>query len=282
MAHATQGAKAQGRHLHQHVNGLSLYYHSSLKREGLLRHAHEQVQISIPVRQSRQRNMVACDEVDVIPGFEEHATSWGGAREVVILHFDRSFFRHAIEAPAAIAERHARSAEPDPFVANVGLSIRRELLSHEAIDDFHLSSLGSLLAGYLFLGASADDLTAPAAPRMTYEQSRRAIEMMHLTGEQRVSLLDISTELGLSQWHFARQFRRTTGLSPYQFLLRSRVELARDLLLKGHAISEVAAITGFTDQSHLHRHFKRILGITPGKARGASAGSANTSQTALA
>lgn len=267
MANAMQGAKTQGRHLHRHVNGLSLYYHASLKREELVRHAHEQVQISIPLRQSRERNMLACDEVDVIPGFEAHATNWGGAREVVILHFDRSFFRHAIETPAAIAERHAKTAQPDPFVANVGLGIRRELLSHNAIDDFHLSSLGTLLAGYLFLGGSAEGTGAPAAPRMTYEQSRRAIEMIHLTGEQRLSLLDISSELGLSQWHFARQFRRTTGLSPYQFLLRSRVERARGLLQKGHAISEVAAITGFTDQSHLHRHFKRILGITPGKAQ---------------
>ena len=82
-----------------------------------------------------------------------------------------------------------------------------------------------------------------------------------------MSLLDISSELGLSQWHFSRQFRRTTGLSPYQFFLRSRVERARGLLLKGHAISEVAAITGFTDQSHMHRHFRRILGVTPGSFR---------------
>jgi AraC family transcriptional regulator len=267
VANATQGAKTQGRHFHRHVNGLSLYYHSSLRREGLDRHAHEPVQLSIPLRQSRRPDLVACDEVDVIPGFEEHATSWGGAKEVVILHFDQSFFRDAIEAPAAIAERHAKTAEPDPFVANVGLGIRRELLGHDTIDDFHLASLGTLLAGYLFLRGGIAGIDSRPAPRMTYEQSRRAIEMMQVTGEHSMSLLDISSEVGLSQWHFSRQFRRTTGLSPYQFLLRSRVERARDLLRKGHAISEVAAITGFTDQSHMHRHFKRILGVTPGSFR---------------
>jgi AraC family transcriptional regulator len=267
VANATLGAKAQGRHFHRHVNGLSLYYHASLKREGLVRHAHESVQISIPLRQSRRPDLVACDQVDVIPGFEEHATSWGGAREVVILHCDHSFFRNAIEAPAAIAERHAKTAQPDPFVANVGRSIRQELLGHDTIDEFHLASLGTLVAGYVFLRGSADDIGRRPVARLTYEQSRRAIEMMQVTGERSMSLLDISSELGLSQWHFSRQFRRTTGLSPYQFFLRSRVDRARSLLLKGHAISEVAAITGFTDQSHMHRHFRRILGVTPGSFR---------------
>lgn len=265
MASGTAGARAQGRHFHRQVHGLSLYYQSSLEREGLVKHAHEQVQISIPLQQSRDQSRVACDQVDIIPGFEEHSTDWGGAREVVILHFDLAYFQHALEVPASIAEHHAKKAWPNSFVSNIGLSIRRELLSYDTIDDFHLSSLGTLLAGYVFLGSRGD--INVGAPRMTYEQSRRAIEMMQMVGAQKVSLLDIASELGLSQWHFARQFRRTTGLSPFQFLIRSRVERARGLLRKGHAISEVAAITGFTDQSHTHRHFRRIFGITPGEAR---------------
>src|SRR5581483_4164241 len=74
------GRKA--RHLEGHVGGLSVYYHASFERQGLARHAHEQVQISIPIYRSRASGGIVCDRVDVIPGFEEHDMDWGGAREV--------------------------------------------------------------------------------------------------------------------------------------------------------------------------------------------------------
>ncbi len=257
------GRKA--RHLEGHVGGLSVYYHASFERQGLARHAHEQVQISIPIYRSRASGGIVCDRVDVIPGFEEHDMDWGGAREVVVIHFGVPFLSSAIEATAKVAERHGRRTKPDPFVSQVGLTLRQELLHHGAIDEFLLASLGTILAGYLFkAGGLWDEGDARPVPRLTYEQSRRAIEMMNASAGARVSMMKISSELGLSQWHFSRQFRKTTGLSPYQFLLRARVDRARRLLESGHAISQVAAITGFTDQSHMHRHFKRILGATPG------------------
>ncbi len=259
--------KRQARHFQRHAGGLSVYYHASIERQGLRRHAHEQIQVSIPLYQHKSSGGIACGHVDVIPGFEEHAMDWGGAREVVVVHFGSPFLTQAIEASSTIAERHGRRTKPDPFVSQVGLNIRQELLRHETIDEFLLASLGTILAGYLFKTEVLWDNDTQSASCLTYEQSRRAIEMMNADGGARVSLIDIASELGLSQWHFSRQFRKTTGLSPYQFLLRSRVDRARRLLERGHAISEVAAITGFTDQSHMHRHFRRILGTTPGNHR---------------
>lgn len=260
--------KRQARHFQRHVGGLSVYYHASIERQGLGRHAHKQVQISIPLYRKRGSGGVASDQIDVIPGFEEHAMDWGGAREVVVIHFADPFLDRAIEVPGTVAERHGRRTKPDRFVSQVGLTLRQELLDHDTIDEFLLASLGTILAGYLFKTEVFWDTGGiKPIPCLTYEQSRRAIEMMNATGSARVSMIEISSELGLSQWHFSRQFRKTTGQSPYQFLLRSRVDRARHLLERGHAISDVAAITGFTDQSHMHRHFRRILGTTPGNFR---------------
>lgn len=260
--------KRQARHFQRHLDGLSIYYHASIERQGLGRHAHEQVQVSIPLYRNRASGGIVSDGIDVIPGFEEHAMDWGGAREVVVIHFSTPFLTKAIETPSTIAERRGRRTKPDPFVSQVGLTLRRELLLHDTIDEFLLASLGTILAGYLFRTEGRRDCDETrSVSSLTYEQSRRAIEMMNATGGTRVSMIDLSSELGLSQWHFSRQFRKTTGQSPYQFLLRSRVERARRLLESGHPISEVAAITGFTDQSHMHRHFRRILGTTPGSLR---------------
>lgn len=75
--------------------------------------------------------------------------------------------------------------------------------------------------------------------------------------------------LNLSTSYFTRLFKETTGLSPYQYVIQCRVECARHLLCDLNlTVAEVAQRVGFTDQSHLHHHFKRSLGVTPAYLRG--------------
>jgi AraC family transcriptional regulator len=72
----------------------------------------------------------------------------------------------------------------------------------------------------------------------------------------------------LSPYHFARQFKKATGLPPHQYVILRRVERARQLLRDGDlSLAEVAACTGFSDQSQFSHHFKRIVGVTPGQFR---------------
>jgi AraC family transcriptional regulator len=70
----------------------------------------------------------------------------------------------------------------------------------------------------------------------------------------------------LSPYHFARQFKAATGLPPHQYVIARRVERAKQLLQAETSLSlaEVAAHAGFSDQSQLCRHFKRLVGVTPG------------------
>jgi AraC family transcriptional regulator len=72
----------------------------------------------------------------------------------------------------------------------------------------------------------------------------------------------------LSSYHFAHQFKQATGLPPYQYVIMRRVERAQHLLRRGDLpLAEVAARAGFPDQSAFSRHFKRLLGVTPGQFR---------------
>jgi AraC family transcriptional regulator len=86
--------------------------------------------------------------------------------------------------------------------------------------------------------------------------------------------LDASLTLGqmaavarVSAYHFARQFKAATGLPPHQYVIARRVERARQLLQRGDdfPLAEVAARAGFSDQSQLTRHFRRLVGVTPGQ-----------------
>ena len=64
--------------------------------------------------------------------------------------------------------------------------------------------------------------------------------------------------------HFTRQFKQSTALPPHQYIIRTRVERAKQLLKQGNlTIAQVAYVVGFSHQSHLNRHFKRLVGVTP-------------------
>jgi AraC family transcriptional regulator len=92
----------------------------------------------------------------------------------------------------------------------------------------------------------------------------RAIEYMNAHLAERVSLADISSAAGLSPMHFAAQFRAATGLRPHEYLLRSRVERAQDMLARtGMSVMDVALAVGFETQSHFTTVFKRFVGQPP-------------------
>jgi AraC-like DNA-binding protein len=81
------------------------------------------------------------------------------------------------------------------------------------------------------------------------------------------ALHQIAAELGMSRFQVVRAFRETVGMPPYAWLAQYRVGRARDLLAAGHRPAQAAALTGFADQAHLTRWFRRVVGVTPGVFR---------------
>ncbi|WP_210577787.1 AraC family transcriptional regulator [Streptomyces sp. GESEQ-4] len=67
--------------------------------------------------------------------------------------------------------------------------------------------------------------------------------------------------------HLVRAFSTAYGIAPHQYLNSRRVDRARALLLRGASPAETATATGFYDQAHLTRHFKKLVGVTPGRYR---------------
>lgn len=78
------------------------------------------------------------------------------------------------------------------------------------------------------------------------------------------TLADLAADAGLSRYQFLRAFTRLTGLPPHAYLLQRRVQHARRLVRGGLPLAEAAAASGFADQSHMTRSFKRCFGLTPG------------------
>lgn len=80
----------------------------------------------------------------------------------------------------------------------------------------------------------------------------------------RITLDQLARSTGLSRYAVLRVFRRVVGIPPHQYLTQLRVRRAEQLLRRGHPPAMVAQMVGFADQSHLNRHFRRLIGVTPG------------------
>lgn len=91
----------------------------------------------------------------------------------------------------------------------------------------------------------------------------RAKEFMQDNLNMNITLDDIANELDLSKYHFLRLFKKHTHFSPHVYLMFKRLEQAKKLLQQGNNIIDVVYTCGFTDQSHLNKHFKAYVGLTP-------------------
>jgi DNA-binding GntR family transcriptional regulator/AraC-like DNA-binding protein len=97
---------------------------------------------------------------------------------------------------------------------------------------------------------------------------RRIIELVHAKIEDDLSIEEMATYAGLSTAYFSRMFHESTQESPHQFLLRTRIERAKDMLRTPDGrILDVAIACGFKTQQHFARVFRRICGMTPSKYR---------------
>jgi AraC-like DNA-binding protein len=127
----------------------------------------------------------------------------------------------------------------------------------------------SALVEALGLLVSRVALRPPDPAPESHRAVRQIMQYFEVYYADAVRLDDLSQTSGLSPFHLLRVFRQATGLTPHAYLNQLRVGRARELLRGGHAPADAALRTGFADQSHLTRHFRRLVGVTPGQyARG--------------
>jgi AraC family transcriptional regulator len=108
------------------------------------------------------------------------------------------------------------------------------------------------------------DVADHAAGRLPECRLRRVAQYIQDNLHRELRLVELSSLVNMSPYHFARLFKRSTGVSPHRFLVQRRIEQARALLAaEPLSIAEIARSVGFRTPSHFTTTFRRVTGITP-------------------
>ncbi len=157
----------------------------------------------------------------------------------------------------------------DPFIEHIGWAFKADLESGGAGGRLFRESLGTALAARLLQRHNRRSLPM-RDPKGGLSAWKLKLVISHIEDnlESELSLAEIAKVAGVSVSHLKTLFRRSTGTPVHQYILRRRVERAK-LLLQDESLSiaQIAFATGFAHQSHLARHMRKILGVTPAAAR---------------
>jgi AraC family transcriptional regulator len=156
-----------------------------------------------------------------------------------------------------------------PNLRAVMWAVDAELTAGGAGGRLAAESLANVLAVHLIRHLAAPGRPEGGRGPLPRGRLRAVVEYIEDNLDGDPSLERLAAVAHLSPYHFARQFKAAMGLPPHQYLIRHRVERARQVLQAGSDVSlaEVAAQAGFSDQSQFTRHFKRVVGLTPRQFR---------------
>src|SRR5262245_47641708 len=153
----------------------------------------------------------------------------------------------------------------DAQLENIGWALKEEMECGYPCGQLYFDSLALAVTIRLirYHSSKSIDMKRPNK-RLSDRRLRQVFVYIEDHLAENIALADLAAVVGLSVSHFSVLFREAVGLSPHQYLIRRRVERAKNLLGEGKlSISQIATETGFAHQSHLARHMHRMLGVAP-------------------
>ncbi|MBE9045907.1 helix-turn-helix transcriptional regulator [Pleurocapsales cyanobacterium LEGE 10410] len=207
-------------------------------------------------------------DISIIPAGIAHRCNWNNLAEFGILAVEPALLK---QVGQDLVDGDRLKLIPqfmnqqDELIQGIFSTLKDELKSRKIGGNLLLDSLKTTLAIHLLrkycttkpkLSGHGDGLSKSKLKQVT--------EYIHEHLDRDLKVVELAAIAQMSPYYFIRLFRKTTGKTPHQYILLSRIEKAQYLLQQRNiSISEIAATVGFCDQSHLTKYFKRITGLTP-------------------
>ncbi|MBV8216517.1 MAG: helix-turn-helix transcriptional regulator [Verrucomicrobia bacterium] len=155
-------------------------------------------------------------------------------------------------------------ATPDPFLHGIASTLASATQIKDPAGNLFIESLLHAACARILHTYAAVRYRLSGPPRLTDDQLRKAIDYIHDHIGEAPDLGSISRAAGLSAFHFARLFKAATGNSPFQFVTRTRMERAKELLRKTRLpIADIARRVGYQQPNHFSARFRSVLGSGP-------------------
>ena len=157
----------------------------------------------------------------------------------------------------------------DPQIVRLVESLRAEVADGMPAGKLFGESIGLALSAHIAHHYSAlSDSLEPYRGGLSGSRLNRVREYVDAHLADNLELCVLADVAGLNMYHFARAFKRSTGEAPHQYVLHRRVERAKELLRHSQVpVIEASARTGFVDQSHFSKVFRRMVGLSPTEFR---------------
>lgn len=235
---------------------------ASLKEFSYKKHSHEEYALGVTLRGTQEYHLDGCFQASHKSGVmlfnseqahDGRAQDYKNGLDYTMLYIKPKLLLEGLEEKEMI-----RFKTPVVYDQKLATSIYN-------LSSAILNNKEDALCNELFLNVM-DNLTSKdlySRFKKDGEFIKKAKDLMLYEIENVLNLDDICYELGISKFHFIRSFKASTGFSPYQYFLNTKVIEAKKHLEKHRDIYATIVEYGFVDLSHFNKHFKKIHGITP-------------------
>lgn len=216
-----------------------------------------------------QHEQIVYGDVAIIPANTHHISRWQSEAEFLVLCLEQTFFtRAALESiDFQSVEIAPHFAAPNPLIQQVGLALKSELESDSGGSRIYIESLAATLCMHLLKHYSvSNEKIFPYSQDkgLSRRKLQQVISYINDNLEKDLSLAEISGEVEMSMYHFSRLFKKSTGLTPHQYVMNCRIERAKNLLSRTeNPIEKISEQVGFQSQSHFTNVFRKLIGATP-------------------
>ena len=191
----------------------------------------------------------------------------GAGDRCLSFHFSPAYLERVVADLPGVQRLGFADPRLPPLPALAPLLAEAEA-ARETGDGDAFEELGLRMAGAVAAAASGSSTAARTPSRRDQKRVAETVRLIELNADRPLSLSELADGAATSPFHFLRTFRRIVGMTPYQFLLRTRLHRAAVRLRSSDAaISAIAFDAGFSDLSTFNRRFRREMGEAPGAYR---------------
>jgi AraC family transcriptional regulator len=206
-----------------------------------------------------------CNTGDIItllnPGDKE-VIHWNGEYHRIEIAFNSLFIDTILEQQDfKFRELHN---VPDPLIRDLAFNLYEATNSDRLSENLYMESLGVACAIHLGTNYSISPkrIFSPKG-KLSSHQLKKIIEYVRSYIHNVITLEELAALIHLSVFHFSRLFKNTVGVSPYQFVLRMKIEYAKKCIRHRESVADIADKLGFTDSAHFCNTFKKVTGHSP-------------------